>query len=247
MEEELKTKIEEIKTKNKELKEREDVFQKKMEEAEAQNKELRERIKVMEVTQVVDLHKMEEELKTKIEELKTKNKELKEREDAFQTKMEEVEAQNKELRERIIVIEKKGNISGEEGLISLGFHGGKEGAYWAYRADGPTMQISVRYGQVIDSLLFKSKSCDCVERSVKIGDSGGYTTVTFCINSSVEQLLSISLTYEDCCGEGTIISLCFNTKKYYPKMIQNTLFMTDHKRLMYLRPIISNVFWDISG
>ncbi|KAF7125071.1 hypothetical protein RHSIM_Rhsim12G0046100 [Rhododendron simsii] len=72
----------------------------------------------------------------------------------------------------------KGNISGEEGLISLGIHGGKDGTYWAYRADGPTMQISVRYGQVIDSLLFKSKSGDCVGRSMKIGGSGGYTTIT---------------------------------------------------------------------
>ncbi|KAI8527113.1 hypothetical protein RHMOL_Rhmol12G0050900 [Rhododendron molle] len=178
MEEELKSKIEELKSKNKELKEREDVFQTKMEEAEAQNKELRERIKVMEVTQVVDFHKMEEEMKIEIEELKTKNIELKEKEDVFQTKVEEVEAQNKELRERIIVIKKKGNITGEEGLISLGIQGGKEGAYWAYRAEGPTMQISVRYGQVIDSLLFKSKSCDHVGRSVKIGGSGGYTTVT---------------------------------------------------------------------
>ncbi|XP_058192000.1 mannose/glucose-specific lectin-like [Rhododendron vialii] len=100
IEEELKTKIKELETKNKELKEREDVFQTKMEEVEAQNKELRERIKVIEVTK-----KMEEELKNKIEELKTKNKELKEREDVFQMKMEEAETQNKELRERIKVME----------------------------------------------------------------------------------------------------------------------------------------------
>ncbi|XP_058193160.1 uncharacterized protein LOC131310257 [Rhododendron vialii] len=220
MEEEMKANIEELKTKNKELKEKEDVFQTKMEEVEVHNKELRERIKVMEVTQsqMVDLRMIEEELKTKIEELKTKNKELKEREDAFQTKMEEVEAHNKELRERIIVIEKKGNISSEEGLISLGIQGGNEGAYWAYKANGPTLQISVRYGQVINSILFKSKSSDGIGRSVKIGGSGGYMTVTFCIDSSEEQLLSISITYEEFRGEETIVSLCFNTnlRKYGP-------------------------------
>ncbi|XP_058193170.1 mannose/glucose-specific lectin-like [Rhododendron vialii] len=192
---------EELKTTNKELKEREDVFQTKMKEVEAQIKELKERVKVIE--------EMEEELKTK-------NKELKEREDVVQTKMEKAEAQNKELRERIKVMEvTQVNV----GCISSGIGGGKEGAYWAYKADGPIMLISFQYANAIDSIIFQSKIGGKVGRSVKIGGSGGHTLKTFSIDSSVEQISSINLTYEEYCGEVRIVSLGFETNvgnKYGP-------------------------------
>ncbi|XP_058194747.1 mannose/glucose-specific lectin-like [Rhododendron vialii] len=135
--------------------------------------------------------------KTEIEELKKKIKEL--------------ETENEVLKKRNKEMEKEGSISGGEGCISSGIGGGKEGAYWTYKADGPVMLISVRYGEAIDSIIFQSKSGDGVGRSVKIGGTGGQTTKTFCIDSSIEQLSSISLTYEEFYGEVTIISLCFET------------------------------------
>ncbi|KAH7834204.1 hypothetical protein Vadar_013758 [Vaccinium darrowii] len=114
----------------------------------------------------------------------------------------------------------KGKISGEEGWISLGPWGGKDGEYWDFKVDGPMMQITVRYGDVIDSILFESKSSDglVIGRSKKIGGPGGHMTETFCIESSVEQLSSIDLTYGKYCRQVIIFSLCLNTNrtKYGP-------------------------------
>ncbi|KAF7123467.1 hypothetical protein RHSIM_Rhsim12G0045500 [Rhododendron simsii] len=73
----------------------------------------------------------------------------------------------------------QGKISGEEGWISLGPWGGEDGVNWAYKADGPIMQISICYGLAIDSILIESKSCDGVIRSSeKFGGTGGYSTET---------------------------------------------------------------------
>ncbi|KAI8527102.1 hypothetical protein RHMOL_Rhmol12G0049900 [Rhododendron molle] len=71
-------------------------------------------------------------------------------------------------------------ISDEDGWISLGPWGGEKGAPWAYKANGPIMQISVRYGEAINSILFESKSYDGVVMgcSEKIGNSGGHRTET---------------------------------------------------------------------
>ncbi|KAH7834077.1 hypothetical protein Vadar_012526 [Vaccinium darrowii] len=114
----------------------------------------------------------------------------------------------------------KAKISGEEGWISLGPWGGNGGVDWAYKPDGPIMQISIRYGEVIESILFESRSCDdiVIGSSVKIGNMGGYATKKFCIKSSEEQLSSIEMTFDDDDGKLTIVSLCFNTnrKKYGP-------------------------------
>ncbi|XP_058193158.1 uncharacterized protein LOC131310256 [Rhododendron vialii] len=124
-----------------------------------------------------------------------------------------------------------GKISGEEGWISLGPWGAKDGVDWTYKPDGPILQITIAYGIVIESIKFESKSCDGVTmgRSVEIGeylDPSRTKTKTFCIDNSVEQLSSISLTYEyfpeayfnDHCGRDRIVCLCFDTnlKKYGP-------------------------------
>ncbi|KAI8527106.1 hypothetical protein RHMOL_Rhmol12G0050200 [Rhododendron molle] len=114
----------------------------------------------------------------------------------------------------------QGKIRVEEGWISLGPWGGNDGVDWTYKANGPIMQISICYGQAIDSILFESKSCDgvLVGRSKKIGGTGGHVTEMFCIDTSEEQLSSISLTYEHFSGKVTIISLCIctNLHKYGP-------------------------------
>ncbi|KAG5520985.1 hypothetical protein RHGRI_033514 [Rhododendron griersonianum] len=111
-----------------------------------------------------------------------------------------------------------GKISNEEGLISLGPWGGKDGVYWAYKANEPIMQISICYGEAINSILFQSKSYDglVIGRSKKFGGTGGRME-TFCIDSSVEQLSSINVTFGDYNGQVAIISLCFytNLKKIY--------------------------------
>ncbi|KAG5520934.1 hypothetical protein RHGRI_033482 [Rhododendron griersonianum] len=92
-----------------------------------------------------------------------------------------------------------GKISGEKGWISLGPWGGKGGKDWAYKPDGPIMKITIWYRDFISQILFESKSSDGV----------------FCIDNSVEQLSSISLTYD-----GIVIkSLCLETNignKYGP-------------------------------
>ncbi|KAG5520983.1 hypothetical protein RHGRI_033514 [Rhododendron griersonianum] len=112
----------------------------------------------------------------------------------------------------------QGKISNEEGLISLGPWGGKDGVYWAYKANEPIMQISICYGEAINSILFQSKSYDglVIGRSKKFGGTGGRME-TFCIDSSVEQLSSINVTFGDYNGQVAIISLCFytNLKKIY--------------------------------
>ncbi|KAI8527104.1 hypothetical protein RHMOL_Rhmol12G0050000 [Rhododendron molle] len=115
----------------------------------------------------------------------------------------------------------KGKIIGEEGWISLGPWGGGQGVYSTYKPDRPMMQITIRYGTVIDSILFESKSRDgvVIGSSVKIGGPGGASVEKFCIDTSVEQFSSISLTYKDYNnGFGHIKSLLFNTniKKYGP-------------------------------
>ncbi|XP_058220155.1 mannose/glucose-specific lectin-like isoform X2 [Rhododendron vialii] len=114
----------------------------------------------------------------------------------------------------------KGKIIGEEGWISLGPWGGEGAVDWAYKPDGPIMQITIRYRAVIDSILFESKSCDgvAIGSPVKVGGDGDGSIKTFFIDSSIEQLSSINLTYEDFDGQVAITSLCFNTNlnKYGP-------------------------------
>ncbi|KAF7153870.1 hypothetical protein RHSIM_Rhsim01G0064500 [Rhododendron simsii] len=77
-------------------------------------------------------------------------------------------------------------IRGEEGCISLGPWGGNDGDDWAYKTNGPIMQISICYGQAIDSILFESKSCDgvLIGSPKKIGGSGGHATETITVGPS---------------------------------------------------------------
>lgn len=69
-------------------------------------------------------------------------------------------------------------ISDEEGFISLGPWGGKDGVDWAYKANGPILQISICFGEAINSIFFRSRSCDgfVIGSSEKFGGTGGDTT-----------------------------------------------------------------------
>ncbi|KAI8526763.1 hypothetical protein RHMOL_Rhmol12G0021400 [Rhododendron molle] len=119
--------------------------------------------------------------KTEIEELKTKIKELEAENEVLKKRNKEMEKEvelAKPLCYNIVHVYVQGSISDGEGCISSGIGGGKEGAYWTYKADGPVMLISVRYGEAIDSIIFQNKSGDGVGRSVKIGGTGGHTTKT---------------------------------------------------------------------
>lgn len=67
-----------------------------------------------------------------------------------------------------------------EGGISRGPWGGDGGTYWAYKSDvAPIMQINLKYGTIIDSILIKSKSSNgnVIASSQRIGGSGGHNTV----------------------------------------------------------------------
>ncbi|KAG5520537.1 hypothetical protein RHGRI_033199 [Rhododendron griersonianum] len=152
-------------------------------------------------------------LKIDIKELKTEIKELK-------NEIKELEAKNEALRKRNEVMEKRARLLVKEG-IPRGPWGGNVGAYWAYKSDiAPIMQITLRYGSVIDSISIKSKSCDgnVIGSSQRFGGPYGHNSVTFRIDSSIEQLSSISLTYGHFNGERTIASLCFysNQDTYGP-------------------------------
>lgn len=60
----------------------------------------------------------------------------------------------------------------------MGPWGGQQGEPWAYKPDGRLTEIIVRHGEAIDTLLFKSESCDGfpVEHSQKFGGRGGNRT-----------------------------------------------------------------------
>ncbi|XP_058194748.1 mannose/glucose-specific lectin-like [Rhododendron vialii] len=181
---------------------------------------------------MVDLQNIEEELKTKIKEAGVENKVLREKNAALEKKL--VQSPVPHLAQyqgsfggQILSLTFEGKLSiiksniGEEGAITLGPWGGSEGGYWAYKLDAaPIMQITLGYGLVIDSILITSKSCDgnVIGCSDRFGGPGGEYTATLCIDTSVEQLLSISLTYGDISGMRLITSLSFysNRGKYGP-------------------------------
>ncbi|KAF7123449.1 hypothetical protein RHSIM_Rhsim12G0045300 [Rhododendron simsii] len=113
----------------------------------------------------------------------------------------------------------KGKIKGEEGWISFGPWGGNDGVDWTYKANGPIMQIRICYGEAINSVLFQSRSSDgfIIGSSEEFGATGSHTTKTFFIDSSVEQLSLLRLTYGDYYGQVAITSLYFETNigKHY--------------------------------
>ncbi|KAG5543205.1 hypothetical protein RHGRI_016079 [Rhododendron griersonianum] len=100
----------------------------------------------------------------------------------------------------------------EDGCITIGPWGGQEGEPWSYKTDGRITQIIVRHGWAVDSILFQSQSCSCLtpECSEKFGGSAGRTD-KICIDSAVEQLKTISMTWGEFEGEHAIRSLCFHT------------------------------------
>ncbi|KAI8526765.1 hypothetical protein RHMOL_Rhmol12G0021600 [Rhododendron molle] len=103
-----------------------------------------------------------------------------------------------------------------KGGIPRGPWGGNVGEYWAYKSDiVPIMQITLKFGEVIDSIIIKSRSYDdnVIGSSQRIGGLSGFKTITFRIDSSAEQLSSISLTYGRYNGELAIASLCFETNR----------------------------------
>ncbi|KAF7124510.1 hypothetical protein RHSIM_Rhsim12G0019200 [Rhododendron simsii] len=70
---------------------------------------------------------------------------------------------------------------GEEGGIPLGPWGGKGGSHWAYKVDvAPILQITLRYGSIINSILITSKSRDgnVIGCSDRFGGRGGEYTAT---------------------------------------------------------------------
>ncbi|KAI8526767.1 hypothetical protein RHMOL_Rhmol12G0021700 [Rhododendron molle] len=208
IEEELKTKIEEAGAENKVLTENNEAMEKKM----------------------VDLQKIEEELKIKIKEAGIENKVLREKNEALKKKQVQspvpLSGQGS-FGGQILSLTFEGKLGiiksniGEEGWIPLGPWGGNGGSHWAYKVDaGPILQITLGYGSIIDSILITSKSRDgnVIGSSEKFGGSGGEYTATLCIDSSEEQLSSISLTYGDLSGMRLITSLSFysNRGRYGP-------------------------------
>ncbi|KAG5520540.1 hypothetical protein RHGRI_033201 [Rhododendron griersonianum] len=166
----------------------------KIKEAGAENKVLTENNKAME-KKMVDLQKIEEELKTKIKEAGVENKVLKEKNEAPEKKLVQSpvplsgqgsfggQILSLTFEGKIGII--KSNIS-EEGGIALGPWGGNGGGYWAYKVDvAPTLEITLRYEQVINS---------------------------------AEQLSAISLTYGDWHKRSLVTSLSFysNRGRYGP-------------------------------
>ncbi|KAG5547701.1 hypothetical protein RHGRI_013407 [Rhododendron griersonianum] len=125
---------------------------------------------------VDDLQKIEEEIKIEIEERKKE--------------MEGVAAENEGPKQRNEVMEvliKKrneimSNIIVDEGGEILGPWGGHGGSFWAYKTNvTPIMEITLRYGEIIDSVLFKNYrrlNGDVVGCSNRIGGTGGHNHET---------------------------------------------------------------------
>ncbi|KAF7143304.1 hypothetical protein RHSIM_Rhsim05G0058700 [Rhododendron simsii] len=68
------------------------------------------------------------------------------------------------------------------GAIPLGPWGGQGGSFWVYKTDvTPIMEITLRYGEIIDSVLFRNYgrlNGDVVGCSDRFGGSGGHNHET---------------------------------------------------------------------
>ncbi|KAF7143208.1 hypothetical protein RHSIM_Rhsim05G0060100 [Rhododendron simsii] len=75
----------------------------------------------------------------------------------------------------------KSNIK-VSGAIPLGPWGGQGGSFWVYKTDvTPIMEITLRYGEIIDSVLFRNygrPNGDVVGCSDRFGGSGGHNHET---------------------------------------------------------------------
>ncbi|KAG5547697.1 hypothetical protein RHGRI_013405 [Rhododendron griersonianum] len=164
-EEELKEEIKELKTECKELKLETREVKKEIKDVEAKNKAMEKKVD--------DLQKIEEEFKIEIKELKegvaAENEGLKQRNEV----MEVLSKQRNEVMSNIIV---------DEGGEILGPWGGHGGSFWAYKTNvTPIMEITLRYGEIIDSVLFKNYrrlNGDVVGCSNRIGGTGGHNHET---------------------------------------------------------------------
>ncbi|KAG5547700.1 hypothetical protein RHGRI_013407 [Rhododendron griersonianum] len=167
-EEELKEEIRELKTESRVLKLETREVKKEIKDVEAKNKATEKKVD--------DLQKIEEEIKIEIEERKKE--------------MEGVAAENEGPKQRNEVMEvliKKrneimSNIIVDEGGEILGPWGGHGGSFWAYKTNvTPIMEITLRYGEIIDSVLFKNYrrlNGDVVGCSNRIGGTGGHNHET---------------------------------------------------------------------
>ncbi|KAL5757314.1 hypothetical protein ACOSP7_019925 [Xanthoceras sorbifolium] len=92
---------------------------------------------------------------------------------------------------------------------SEGPWGGTYGYEWEYKPNSGITEITIHYGDVIDSLSFKNVGENC--SSPKYGGECGDNTNKFTIDSPSEYLISVSGTYIIYCHHPTVASLCFTT------------------------------------
>ncbi|MFS7911677.1 putative jacalin-like lectin domain-containing protein [Helianthus anomalus] len=103
-----------------------------------------------------------------------------------------------------------------EGCIVHGPWGGSFGREWVYMLEGfsftKKIKISVRYGEVIDSIYFQTWFTTGETRSSSVGGKGNRTD-TISIDYPNEYLKSISGTTENYHGSNVVMSVCFTTNQ----------------------------------
>ncbi|KAK6115810.1 hypothetical protein DH2020_008079 [Rehmannia glutinosa] len=84
-----------------------------------------------------------------------------------------------------------------EGEISVGAWGGSSGNNWSYKAKHGIKQIIIKYGDIIDSIMFKGDTDDAspADYSSKFGGDGGGRTDKIDIDFPSEFVTGISVTH----------------------------------------------------
>ncbi|KAJ0939348.1 putative jacalin-like lectin domain-containing protein [Helianthus annuus] len=103
-----------------------------------------------------------------------------------------------------------------DGCIVHGPWGGSFGGEWVYMPDlgfTKSLKISVRYGEVIDSINFQTCFTTGETLSSSFGGKGGNRTDTISIDYPNEYLKSISGTIGNYQGSNVVMSVCFNTNQ----------------------------------
>ncbi|KAG5520548.1 hypothetical protein RHGRI_033206 [Rhododendron griersonianum] len=213
IEEELKIEIKELKTELRELKKEIKEVEAKNEVLRNKNEVLRNRNEVME-KKVVDLQKIEEQLKTEknnINEVAAKNEVLLKNyiNDAV-AKNEVLRKRNEELDKKVVDLQmteeelkKKIEEVGAEDKVLRENNEAMEKKFFLLQVPLSGQCQGISDGQSL-SLTFEAKL--------------SFSFLQLCIDSSVEQLLSISLTYGDISGMRLITLLSFysNRARYGP-------------------------------
>ncbi|MCD7468204.1 hypothetical protein HAX54_006188 [Datura stramonium] len=84
----------------------------------------------------------------------------------------------------------------QSGSIGVERWGGSGGRHWSYRPKGLVKQIVVKYGTIIDSVMFRSiEENGVMESSQTFGGSGGNRKTEINIDSPSEYLTGISGTF----------------------------------------------------